>query len=259
MRLYLNIVILLTIILSGCSREWDEPLLIAYDDSTYIYIMDEYGYNVKQIAIGINPSFSPNGEHIVYWRANSFYTMNIMTKKEKLLVTASGYNFSTWSPDGSKIAFIDVGKLYTINADGTNKTPINNINSQDHDQITWSSDSKIIACINNLFNQIVYFNLVDGTRTEVFAAVAPSISFSPIGDAIAYTVDPFLYIAKTDFTTIITLTNISDKNPSWSPDGSRLVYESIAGEIRIINSTGGTYTQISGAGYHHPSFQCKPR
>lgn len=98
----------------------------------------------------------------------------------------------------------------------------------------------------------------DHVRASTGTIAGMGLSFSPAGDKIVYADINNLYIANTDFTPYMLLTNISDKNPSWSSDGKRIVYASIAGEIRIINAAGGVYTQISGAGYNNPCFQYKP-
>jgi Tol biopolymer transport system component len=258
MKRLLYIIVSIVIALSGCSREWSETTLIAYDDGTYIFIMDEDGYNAYLLTNGTHPSFSPDGEYIVFRRTTDLFIMNIETGQEKLITSDAGlFPYSTWSPDGSKIAFMKNNRLYTVNTDGVVDPEISSVNTN-QGPISWSSDSKTIACTNNGTGEIYYFNLSDHVRSSTGTIAVIGLSFSPTGDKIVYADATNLYIANTDFTSTIILTNISDKNPSWSSDGKRIVYASIAGELRIINAAGGVYTQISGAGYDNPCFQYKP-
>jgi TolB protein len=264
MKLLLHI-FLLSILLTGCTREWDEPLLIAYDDANNIFIMDEDGKNIRQMTTAgssTHPSFSPDGEYLVYRRLNSLYIMNIETGVEKFL-TAGTVIFPsfTWSPDGLKIAFFDNGFLYTINADGTGLTQIS-LTNNNQIPVTWTSDSKIILCSNNLFSLINYYNQNSPVSNPILTyplSGVNALSFSPDATAVAYMDLSNFYIANTDFTSPRLLTSASDVNFSWSPGGKRLVYESSAGELRIINAAGGAYSQITGPGRHNPCFQYKPR
>lgn len=256
-------IVIISLIISGCSREWNEPLLIAFDNGANIFIMDENGQKVKQIAVGTHPSFSPDGEYIVYRRAtNTLYRVDIDKGEEVLLYSTPGvlYPYPAWSPDGEKIAFIEDGVLYTVNPDGTGQTRIS-LSGSNQIPITWSSDSQFIICSNNLITQVLYYNKANVNSAPVSTQPVSifNISYSPQGDKITYTDGVNLYIAKKDFTLLVLLTNTADINPSWSPDGQRLVYESSSGEIRIISSSGGEYIQLTGSGYHNPCFQFKPR
>lgn len=259
MKLYLYIFIASVFIAAGCSRDWDEPLLIAYDDGTYIFTMDENGSNVKQLAAGTNPCFSPDGEEIVYWRSNNFYILNIETGNERLLTAAGGYRCCTWSPDGTKIAFINAGYLYTIDSGGANLVQVSasNINQV---PITWSADSETIACSNSAITQIYYYTL--GTTPSVpsfsYGTGITGLAFSPF-DEIAYTDGSNFYIASTDFLSpVIMSAGGGDTVPSWSPDGKQLVYVTGSGYIMIMDSESGLKRQIAGPNCYNPCFQGKP-
>ena len=58
---------------------------------------------------------------------------------------ARGDDEPTWSPDGSKIAFVGGGKIWVINADGTNEINISGTRTGDN-YPDWSPDGSRIAC-----------------------------------------------------------------------------------------------------------------
>ncbi len=261
MKLRLLLLVFSAIIVSGCAREWDEVLLIAFNNGTDVYIMNEDGSDIRKMTNGgscSHPAFSPDGKMLVYWRTGTLYTMNIEEKQEKFLHGAT-LQFSTWSPDGTKIAFFDTSsRLSTINPDGTNYTVINTATNYTG-PISWSSDSGTIACINTTGSVITYINL---SNPLVPAPMPPSnvtgLSFSPDNDEIAYTQSGNLYISARDFSSTRTITTSgADLTPSWSSDGTRLVYVN-AGSIRTINSKGGTPDIIAGPGNSNPCYRYKP-
>ncbi len=265
MKSRLMLLVMSVIMLSGCSREYDEKLLIAFDDTNNIFIMNDDGSDIRQmttIATSINPSFSPDGKTLVYWRTGTLYTMNIEEKQERFLHGAT-LQFSTWSPDGTKIAFFDSSsRLSTINPDGTNYTVLN-VATTFTGPISWSADSSVIACRDSASGFLNYFYLSNPSSPQLIIPntnILYGFSFSPSGEEAAYIgVSTNLYISKTDLSSSGIIQSGPIVNPSWSPDGKTLVYE-YNGEIRKISSIGGTPQMIAGGpGLHNPCYRYKPR
>lgn len=105
-----------------------------------------------------NPEWSPNGKSILFERhsrralANSVMTIDPITKEEKVILQGLQRNLDvTWSPDGSKIAFVsdrdnDQYELdvYVMNADGSNVTQVTDLQGQEYAP-AWSPDGKALA------------------------------------------------------------------------------------------------------------------
>ena len=93
-----------------------------------IYIIDADGKNKFTLCAGVWPSWSLDGNRILFTYDDSIYKMNLNDSvKTKLINNAY---FARWSPDGKNIAFIRrmwraekgwpvISAVFLINADGT--------------------------------------------------------------------------------------------------------------------------------------------
>lgn len=171
------------------------------------------------------PHFSPDGKSIAYisnkesdyFGTSSLYLYDIISKKEKLLHAGVRSNFS-WSPDGKKIYY---SKLTRDNPHWSNIFDIfcYNIENEENNRIT------------------------KGLRAD-----APSVS--PDGNKISYVsgADGTLNIFTMDLDgkNIKQLTFFKNGeqvfNPSWSPNGSKILFDySIKDgrDLALIPATGG--------------------
>ena len=77
-----------------------------------------------------NPSWSPDGEMVVYSSSptnghrNIFVVDRMGTTKLQLTDTEQNDDYPDWSPDGNQIMFLRDYKLMTMNLDGTNQRPL---------------------------------------------------------------------------------------------------------------------------------------
>ncbi len=104
-------------------------------------------------------AWSPNGKQIAYvvmdygTLENSIYVINVDgTRNYKLLAGVS----AVWSPDGSKIAFLNK-EIYVVNPDGTSLKQITN-NLNGYAVPVWSPDGSKIAfvgSVNGIYNLYV--------------------------------------------------------------------------------------------------------
>ncbi len=86
-------------------------------------------------------------------------------------------------------------------------------------------------------------------------------SMSPDGKLVAFSAFGHLYAASSDGTGVHRLTNANEREyePSWSPDGQRIVYVTWSprgGEIKIVDAGGGSSTSLTNltAFYRNPVF-----
>lgn len=134
-----------------------------------IYVMNANGSN--QTALATNPEndqypdFSPDGTKIVYLTLGKIYTMNASNGSNKVQL-ANGY-YPTWSPDGRKIAFQDSG-IFVMNADGTGIIRLTASTNNDADA-HWSVDGKKIIFTRNVSNVITVHTINASSGTELTA------------------------------------------------------------------------------------------
>jgi Tol biopolymer transport system component len=147
-----------------------------------------------------------------------------------------------WSPDGTKISFTrelfngateeEGSALYVMNADGTGVTPITSTAAnQFNSDPTWSPDGTRIAFHHGNDGRTYTAN-TDGTGVTPLTTIqswAPA--WSPLGDKIALVAqgpagNSDIYLVNPDGSGLIDISNDArfDSWPSWSPDGSKIVY-----------------------------------
>ena len=199
-----------------------------------IYTMRPDGSGRAAITPGMDPSFSPDGKRIAFWRYEGRGYGSVY------MVNADGTNITrvindghkpAWSPDGGKLVY-GCGGICVVNVDGTGRTLLTPpaLTSQSNDPCirdtdpAWSPNGTTIA----------FMRWPD--------ARIPTSMCLPLGAAINF---PF------DFWTEIWLVEADGSNlrplrgadgfaptyagwPSWSPDGKRLAfYYTTGAEERI--------------------------
>ena len=243
----------------------------SWEGSCYnLYKMNPDGSNLERLTQSEGnasyPSWSPDGKKIAFNLHKNYkdfiYIMNADgTNKIEL---CSGEQ-PAWSPDGSKIAFVNKKDIYVMNPDGSNQINLTNTPDEFENYPTWSPDCKKIAF---LCPRGMYKMNPDGsdriTLTQPESSGA-ELAWSPDGYKIAFRhgflghypayitppPPPEIYVFDIHENNLIALTNDNyvDDHPSWSPDGSKIVFhswrESEMAQIYIMNSDGSGIKRIT--------------
>ena len=161
-----------------------------------------------------------------------------------------------FSPDGSKIAFVsdrDGGdrEIYVMNADGTDQTRITNHAGDDMDP-AWSPDGTKLAIRRSEAgnNEVFLIDAADGGNPVNLTNNAQSDflpEFSPNGQKVAFQrysgsgsgvgLCNEVYLMNADGSGQVNLTNnsgsINDGRPSFSPDGTKVAFDSNRNDSRF--------------------------
>lgn len=269
---------------SGTASVTVEPDRIAFisdrnDDQYDIYVMDIDGANIERLTTTSASEFwcswSPDGRRIVYdsWSyGDGILAMNDDGSWKVLLIEHDyptvAYIYPAWSPDGSKIAFVniinptedwDYMDIFVMDIDGGNVTQLTDTPNGTEWIPAWSPDgTKVVYDFTRKGkNGDIYIINVDGSNRQRLTkdpANDTNPSFSPDGTQILFTShrdgDNEIYVMNSDGTNVRQLTSNRDSDwfPSWSPDGNRIVFQSDRDddeEIYVMNVDGSDVVQLT--------------
>lgn len=176
--------------------------------------------------MSLSPALIPPNTESAPINGNSeIYVVNTDGTDLKNLTRSSGQDaFSSWSPDGSKIAFLsdrgnDTGdnEIYVMNTDGSNQVSV--------------------------------------TSTLAFNINNRSPAWSPDGTKIAYEKGLAISVVNADGSNPVNLTQDTYRSsfPSWSPDGSKIAFlrlDDVITQVYVMNANGSNQLALAQAIEH---------
>jgi Tol biopolymer transport system component len=195
------------------------------------------------ISFGHTPTWSPDGSKIAF-SVGQIVVVNADGSEVTQLTFDKPHYFPSWSPSGEWIAYDDAQHVWVMRADGTDPRNIGQVEQPGSRYPSWSQDGSKILFIG-------YVGAVWPTAgSEVFVMDASGTNsrrlsrnqtddrfpvFSPDGRQIAYSGQflgvnnwedslPQIWLMKADGTGARQITTQGGYHPSWSPDGTKIVF-----------------------------------
>jgi YD repeat-containing protein len=196
-----------------------------------IYVMNADGSGVTRLTSDANDdsmaTWSPDGTKIVFQSLRNgvsyqVYSMNADGSNQVSLTnTLFSEGEPSWSPDGTKIAFASdrdrpgFDSVYVMNGNGSNQTRITfSTGDLEDTQPVWARDGSKIAFVSTRDSILETWQETDDN-----------------GNVITKSKRDFnkeIYVMNADGSgqTRLTTNLANDDSPSWSPDGSKIVFRS---------------------------------
>ncbi len=239
---------------------------------------------VMDLVVGTNAApyaWSPDNSKFAYISTVSLGGSNVLRMLDpngnKVSLFSSdpngGLSSPTWSPDGSRIAFVRLTgngqgwSIDVVNTDGTGHAILRNVAGEQYrGGLSWSKLGAFALAFNTTGKNDVYTMYSDGSGLRNLTnnpADDGSPVWSPNGRLIAFTSTrdghPQIYVMNADGTGVrrVSQDNLADFSPTWSPDGNWIAFASTRNgttNIYMMDLNGNNVTQLTKTGGDRPAW-----
>ena len=253
---------------------------IAYASNRFgipqVFRMDVTGANVTQLTTlpdgACQPAWSPTGDRLLVvspcrQKADEYpnaaiYVLNADGSGITPLISKPGGVYDpNWSQFGIAFTYLENRQpaIWVAQEDGSSQVRISIGRARDS-QASWSPAGDMLALLNTsrAGSDTIFWISSDGSFNGsnpdqvTRAQLADAPDWSPLGDLIAYMVDPHIWIVKWDAVGFgaVKLTSLGpNDDPGWSPDGQWITFETWRDaanhDIYIMTANGAQPTRLT--------------
>jgi len=234
--------------------------MITYLRGGIVYIADADGTNEQVYFSGVRTisGWSPDGSRFVTETARGDLATFRAERSAGVLLNAPGTD-PAWAPFGA-IFYSSQGQLKFVGADGGwwrgsvfEPTP----GAWDMQPTVNRSGRVVFTRAGGGQNGLYRYDLGSDAPPVLMVAGGTQAGFAPSGDAIAYVQNGQLWVANADGSAPRQLTQDTGTtagNPTWSPDGTKILFVRGADALTTIDVRSGTETALGLSGTD-PSWQ----
>lgn len=219
----------------------EPPILFQREKDPYIYSINPDGTDLAVVTEGRDPVWSPDGSSFLVKRQKDIWAVSSDGSSSVLLGEGTSYS---WSPNGQQIVVSRLSGIYLLNKDGSGEKELVP-NGLLVGAPRWSptNDSLLVYARrhpgSDETDDLFLLNVFSGKSSllQEFANIYDiQYPFSPDGTRLLISggVDHNLWVKVLHLTTgelvqIGPSGEAGARNPSWSPDGSRIVFDALDG------------------------------
>jgi hypothetical protein len=188
------------------------------------------------ISNGTDAVWSPNGSRIAFVRNGDIWTANADGSNQALF--ASGAGNPTWAPDGVTIAFVKTSDSHIYERTGSTETQLTSGAGIDGDPAFSPNGAKLVYERANGGSYDLFVLTLGGSTATLVASPADDVTanWSPDGTTIVFNEGTTLFRVPATGGTATSL-GITGFDPSYSPDGTKISY-SAGGNLSVADANG---------------------